>query len=252
MNSKDITSGDANILIIGDSGTYKTGFLGTIPGIYVFDFDKGMATNRGRNVEYDTFRDAPKDAKAVLPPLTPFATGWPKFIQKLNEIGEKISKGTGPKVIGLDSLTFLSELAMNHVVSQQSTPAIHQGSYGAQQQYLKMVLGQLTAWPVRVVATAHIQRDTNDITQIQEKLPLLTGKLAGLISAYFDEVYFTDSNPGQDGANNFTFMTKATPTMRQAKSRWNVPNGTKADWEVLSKFLPAIPGAPTPALGIVK
>lgn len=234
-NAEDITSGDSNILIVGDSGTWKTGFLSTIPDIFIYDFDKGMATARGKNVEYETFRDAPKSAviatgKTGRGGLFKWAEGWPAFIKHLNGIGERIDKGTGPKVVGLDSLTFLSEMAMNNVLAGQKDPIIHQGSYGAQQQYIKMVLGELTAWPIRLVATAHIQRNQNDLTQIEEKLPLLTGKLAGLIGAFFDEVYFTD-----DGQK---FLTKSTPIMRQAKSRWNVPNGTKMDWAELVKFLP--------------
>jgi hypothetical protein len=211
-----------------------------IPSIFVYDFDKGMATNRGKDIEYATFRDAPR---GVSPrpgsSLTKWAEGWPAFIKHLNELGSKIDKGTGPKVIALDSLTFMSELAMNHVLHAQKEPIIHIGSYGAQQQYIKTVLGELTAWPIRLVATAHIQRDTNDITQIQEKLPLLTGKLAGLISAYFDEVYFTDATVQADGKQNFAFLTKANPSMRQAKSRWNVPDKTKMDWAELVKYLPA-------------
>lgn len=241
-NTKTITSTDANILIIGDTGTRKTMFLSTIPNSYTFDFDKGMAVNRGKDMEYDTFRDAPTGSPIVIPPLTPWAQGWPAFIKKLNELGTLIAAGKGPKVINLDSLTFMSELAMNHVLSCQKDPVMHQGSYGAQQQYIKMVLGQLTAWPIRLVATAHIQRNDNDITGITEKLPLLTGKLAGLISAYFDEVYFTDAGIGGDP----TFLTKATPSMRQAKSRWNVPDKTKMDWAEISKYLPSLPTAAVP------
>lgn len=239
-NTSTITSGDSNILIIGDSGTYKTRFLATIPNIYVFDFDKGMASARDRAVEYDTFRDAPRGQKPLKGSgLFQFGFGWKEFIKKLNEIGARIEAGKGPQVIGLDSLTFMSELAMNDVLVTTDQKSPHQGSYGAQQQYLKQVLGELTAWPVRLVATAHIQRDTNDITQVQEKLPLLTGKLAGLISAYFDEVYFTDTSDGP------RFLTKGNPSMRQAKSRWNVPDKTKMDWAELSKFLPDLAGAKT-------
>jgi DNA replicative helicase MCM subunit Mcm2 (Cdc46/Mcm family) len=238
MNAKDITTGDSNILIVGDSGTFKTGFLATIPGIFIYDFDKGMATARGKDVEYETFRDAPKSANISQGArgrggLYRWAEGWPAFIKHLNGLGERIDKGTGPKAIGLDSLTFLSEMAMNHVLSGQKEAIIHQGSYGAQQQYIKTVLGELTAWPIRVIATAHIQRSQNDLTMIEEKLPLLTGKLAGLIGAFFDEVYFTDAN-GQ----KFTFLTHSTPSMRQAKSRWNVPNNTPMDWKELVKYLP--------------
>lgn len=244
-NSNDIASGDSNILIIGDSGTHKTRFIGGIPGIFVYDFDKGMASTRGMGAEYETFRDAPRNSKPRPGSgLHKWSEGWPAFIQHLNKMGELIDKGQGPKVIGLDSLTFMSELAMNNVVSGQKGPEIHQGSYGAQQQYLKQVLGDLTAWPIRLVATAHIQRNTNDITQIEEKLPLLTGKLAGFISAYFDEVWFTNS-PAQ-GGQGYTFITAANPSIRQAKSRWNIPNGTKMDWAEVSKYLPDKAGSVSP------
>lgn len=243
-NAKDITSGDSNILIIGDSGTGKTSFIKTLPlaEVYVFDFDKGMASVRGHSIEYDTFRDVPKGRKALKGTgLFEFGTGWNEFVKKMNALGGLMETGKGPKIIVLDSLTFMSELAMNHVLKTTDTASPHQGSYGAQQQYLKQVLGELTAWPVRLIATAHIQRDTNDITQVQEKLPLLTGKLAGLIGAYFDEVYFTDATVNAKGEQEVKFLTKATPSMRQAKSRWNVPDKIKADWAEISKHLPTPP-----------
>ena len=242
-NTKAITSAASNILLIGDSGTHKTWFAGTCPKPYVFDFDGGVSILRGKDIEYDVFRDKPKSVVGALQPPTPtetragffpFAGAWPAFIRKLNDIGTLIDKGTCPyQTLYLDSLTFLSEIAMNHVVSQQKEPVIHIGSYGAQQQYIKSVLGQLTAWPIRVVCTAHIQRDTNDITKTTEKLPLLTGKLAGFISAFFDEVYFCEpaSGPGK-----FVVKSSSTKEMRQAKSRWGVPDDTELDFAKLLPF----------------
>lgn len=246
MNSKDITSGRSNILLIGDTGTHKTRFLGSCPKPYVFDFDAGMAINRDRSIEYDTYKDIPWSGFG--PKREPnemekkagfytFGTGWNAFIKKINDIGETMSKGTCPYLtMGLDSITFMSELAMNAVLLQQDKFVIHQGSYGAQQQYIKTVLSQLTAWPIRVVCTAHIQRDKNDITETVEKLPLVTGKLAGFLSAYFDEVYFCESEVQASGEQKFTVKTKATPSMRQAKSRWGVPDGTNTDFAAVEKF----------------
>lgn len=244
MNAKDINSGSSNILLVGDSGTHKTWFMGGVPGIYVFDFDKGMVVNRGRSINYDTFKDAPKGwtvpaVQTTRDGVYQWGTGWPAFIKKLQEIGVAIDKGTGPKAIGLDSLTFLSDMALNHILSTSKTtesggPTI--ASYGALQQYLKTILGQLTAWPVRLIATAHIQRAGNDLTQVEEKLPLLAGKMAGLISTFFDEVYFCESEAAANGTQKFTVQTKATPQMRQAKSRWGVPNGTETSFEAVSKY----------------
>lgn len=252
-NSKDITSASANILIVGDSGTHKTRLLGEVPGIFVFDFDKGMASNRGRSVEYATFKDAPPKWKVTkgqaAEGIFEWSKGWPAFIDSLNKIGEALDKPNCPiKAIGLDSLTFLSMMAMNNVLSVQKDPIIHQGSYGAQQEYIKLVLGQLTAWPVQLIATAHIQRNENDLTKITEKLPLLTGKLAGLIGAFFDEVYFSEA----DGSG-YVVRTKSDNSMRQAKSRWNVPDKTPMNWAEISKhFLLPSPDKPKAPVAVKK
>lgn len=254
-NTKNITSGDANILIVGDSGTHKTRFFGTFPPgtVEVADFDKGMASLVGSDIEYTTFKEA--SAGQIVKPwqtalgIYAAGTAWPAFIQWINKIGDRIEKGTGPRVIGLDSLSFMSMIAMSKILKDNSWDVPNQGAYGAQQEYLKRVLNQVSAWPVRVVCTAHIKRDENLVTNIVEKLPLLTGQLAGFISAFFDEVYFTDpvavvakpavgAIPAVPARNEVVIRTKATPSMRQAKSRWNVPDGTRLDWAAISPFLP--------------
>jgi hypothetical protein len=239
-NARDIVPSDANILLIGDSGTGKTTFLGTVPQIEVADFDKGMASLRGLDVPYATFKEAPKDVK-VYPTMAkqgvyPYGQAWPAFIKWLDDVGQRIDKGTGPKAIGIDSLSLLMQVAMNHVLLTSNQTSPNQGSWGAQQEYVKRILNQLTAWPVQLVCTAHIQRNENDLTKVTEKLPLLTGKLAGFISAYFDEVYFTDVKTDTAGKRTYFVQTQSTPTVRQAKSRWGVPDGTLLTYSALQPY----------------
>lgn len=254
-NAKNITSGDANILLVGDSGSQKTRFLGTFPQgwVEVADFDKGMASLAGSDIEYETFKEADKGQK-VRPEerkagVYEYATAWPAFIQWVNKIGDRLEQKKGPKVIAFDSLSHMSMIVMNKILKDNNWDVPNQGAYGAQQEYLKRVLNQVTAWPVRLVCTAHIQRDENLVTGISEKLPLLTGKLAGFISSFFDEVYFLEAVtiaavPAKDGkpaipsSSGVVIRTRATPSMRQAKSRWNVPDGTPLDWAAISKYLP--------------
>lgn len=242
-NAKDIKADSANILVIGDSGTGKTTFLGTVPGIEVFDFDLGMVSLRGKDIDYFPYRDLPakdgagKPVKATKAQnevgLYTWGQGWYEFVKGLNALGKRIEEGKGPKAVALDSLSFLSELAMNAVLDNFKIDTPDQRSYGAQQKYIKTVLGELTAWPVRLICTAHIKRDDNLVTgRVGEKLPLLTGQLAGFIGAFFDEVYYIDR--GADG--KYTLQTQPDPQIRQAKSRWGVPNKTPADFAQVAKF----------------
>ena len=242
-NTKDLVGGENNpkILLVGDGGTHKTWFLTQIPNIFVFDFDKGMAIARGTNVEYQTFKDAPQKAKAMESQgIWSWGTAWPKFINKLNEIGERIDKGERIP-IGIDSLTTMSAICMNYVQKgdgRKQEDARRIQDWGAQIQLMEMVMDQLTAWPVPLVVTAHIQRNTNDITETIEMLPLLTGKLAGKVGIYFDEVYYTQVK-GKGDKKEFVLQTESYGLVKQAKTRYGVPDGTPTEWEVVKKFYDA-------------
>jgi hypothetical protein len=241
MNTKDITAATSNILVVGDGGTHKTFLLGSFPKPYVFDFDGGMSILRGRDVEYDTFKDVPRGVPCT-PAMTEkmglyaFGTAWDAFFKKLQAIGERIDKGTGPETIGFDSLTTMSMIAVNHILLHSSHAEPHIGTWRAHLEYYKRTLSQVTAWPVRIVATAHIERKENELTHVTEMLPLLAGKLAGLIGIFFDEVYYTDVKSEAGKEQSFQLLTTSTPTMRQAKSRFGVKNGTPADFAFLKEY----------------
>lgn len=237
-NAKDLkVNPQPRILLIGDSGTHKTFFLTQVPGIYIFDFDRGMAIARGKDVEYDTFKDAPVGGKD-MPELGIYKNGkaWPNFIKRLNTIGHAIDKGEWvdaegrPRPIGLDSLTTLASSAMAYVLDQANHigPAQIQ-HWGAQIQLLEMVMDQLNSWPITLLVTAHIQRNTNDLTQVVEMLPLVTGKLAGKVSLYFDEVYYATVK-GKGSDKKFVLQTESDAMHKQAKTRYGVPDGIDTDW----------------------
>lgn len=241
-NTKNLTQANGSIMIIGDSGTHKTFFLGTLPKCYVFDFDAGMATLRGKDVDYDTFKDAGKGVK-VTPQqsetlgLYQFGDGWSRFCDKLQAMGDKARAGTLPyNFIGFDSLSFMTLLSRNRALIENDAKKPHQGVYGDENHFLTVVFNEIVTWPVRIVATAHIMRDTNELTKVTEKLPALTGKLAARLPSYFDEVYYVDFT-GSGTARKYTLLSEPTPDMRQARSRWGVPNGTELTWDALKKYL---------------
>lgn len=236
-NARDIKPDQLRILIVAEAGRHKTYFCSTIPGVYIFDTDDGMAVARGRDVEYDLFSEAPKGMK---PRFGQHAWGksWPEIHKKLNEIGDRLEKGIGPKAIAMDSLTTLSTVITNWALLSEGKglEMPHQGTWGTHHNLLKLVLGQLMSWPVHYIMTAHIQRDENDLTKMVEKLPLVAGKAAGFLPSYFDEVYYVDRKTEKDGTVRYPITTGATPTIVSAKSRWGVPDGTELDWGALSEY----------------
>lgn len=237
-NTRDLGANPTpKILLVGDSGTHKTWFLTTIPGIFVFDYDKGMAVARGKDVEYESFKDAPLSSHVHSKELGiyPYGQAWPAFILRINQLGDKIEQN--PRPIGFDSLTTMSDICMNYVLREAGSPgkAPQIQHWGAQIELMKAVMDQISAWPTIFVATAHIQRNTNDVTQVIEQLPLLTGKLAGKIGIYFDEVWYTQvSGSGSD--KKFTLKTESEGMFKQAKTRHGVPVGTDATWQAVEKY----------------
>lgn len=252
-NARDLTSTRSNILLIGDAGSHKTWFLGGVPKNYVFDFDAGMATNRGRDIEYDTFKDLARldpDGKLWAAEkwhneqgLYTFGYGWDAFYKRLLEVVKKVQLKApdAPEAISFDSLTMMSMLAVNKILKDTAQPSPHQGTWGAHHEYFKTIFSMVTALPVRLIATAHISRDSNDITGVTEYLPLLAGKLAGMIPIFFDEVYFCKSEVESSGKMKFWIETTRTPQMTQAKSRFGVPNKTPTDFAEVQKFFNAKP-----------
>lgn len=247
-NARDITSARSNILLIGDAGTHKTFFAGGVPGNYVFDFDAGMTVNRGRDIEYDVFKDLARYSETGAlqqadefynkQGLYTFGHGWDAFIKKFYEKVAliKANAPNAPKAFTFDSLTMMSFLAVNKILKDTNQPSPHQGTWGAHHEYFKTIFSMATALPIRIIATAHISRDKNEISGVTEMLPLLAGKLAGMLPIFFDEVYFCNTEVDSVGTKKWWIETSRTPSMTQAKSRWNVPNKTPTDFVEVLKY----------------
>ena len=239
-NKPDIFN--SSFFLIGDSGSQKTRMSASYPEPYIFDFDKGTASLSDRAVEYDTFKDAAKGGKA-MPEQGIYAYGdaYPRFLDRVNEIGALIDKGTCPfKTLVLDSGTTLSNICMNYVLRADGKPYTQPQiqHWGRQTALLETVFDQLTAWPLIKIVTAHIQRTQNDLLQTIEMLPLLTGKFAAKSAIYFDEVYFLEIERKTEGTEKklrAVCRTQSTPTLKQAKSRFGIPDGIDANWEAVLK-----------------
>jgi hypothetical protein len=249
-NTKDEkASAYPSILLVGESGTHKTYFIGTCPKPFMFDFDKTKRVLAGRNVEFATFRDAPYQSKLFNPAkgIYKYGDAYPRFLDKLNEVGAMMEKGTCPyETLGLDSLTFLANIALNHVLVNNGSSnkqavldnqnQIDQGLWGMQMRLLEAVMDQLTSWDIVKVVTSHVQKDTNTVLDTIEKLPYVTGKLAGKIGGFFDEVWYTTTE-GTGEAQKFVLRTNKDKILAQAKSPSGVPDKTATEWRAVEGYL---------------
>jgi hypothetical protein len=249
-NTKDEkASAYPSILLVGESGTHKTYFIGTCPKPFMFDFDKTKRVLAGRNVEFATFRDAPYLSKLYNPEkgIYKYGDAYPAFLKKLNEIGKMMEDGTCPyETLGLDSLTFLGNIALNHVLINNGSSnkdavlnnqnQIDQGLWGMQMRLLEAVMDQLTSWDIVKVVTSHVQKDTNTVLDTIEKLPYVTGKLAGKIGGFFDEVWYTTTD-GTGENQKFVLRTNKDKILAQAKTPSGVPDKSPTEWRAVEPYL---------------
>lgn len=243
-NAADIRIDDnASFLLVGDGGTHKTWFIGTCPGpIWIGDTDKGMAVHQGRtDIDYDTFKELPygekleKSGRFQGEGWYEWGKAWPALIKKINEIGKSIDLGTCKyRTIGLDSLTMATNICQSYIMAQNNRREMQIQDWGAFLNNMTTLYSQLTGWPLIKVATAHIQRDENQVSKVTEKIPLVPGKFAGVVPVLFDEVYYTEIK------DNKWIITTRDSIMKQAKSRkYDVPNGTPTDFREVLKFIQA-------------
>lgn len=246
-NTKDlqIDTGKGSFLLIGDNGSGKTNFLGDMPAPWIADFDSGVASLRGRDIEYDMFKDAPYNSKVVDPAngIYKYGDAYPRFIDRINKIGMMIDKGECPfKTLAVDSMTTLLDCAMRAVLARDSkggkNPEIQH--WGAFMTDVRTLLDQLTSWPLFIVCTAHVERAKNPLTDEIEMMPLANSKLQGIIPIYFDEVYFLDvktERTPEGKKQKHVLMTRKDSLYKCARSRWGVPNETPADWGSVTKAI---------------
>jgi hypothetical protein len=241
QNAADIasTNPEASIMLVGDKGTKKTTFLSEIPGIFVYDFDRGMAIARGKQVPYRTFKDAPYGSRAISVKhgIYEWGTAYPAFLDDLNVKGQLIDKGAFPHLaMGFDSLSTLATLMKNYVQkSKGKTPrdSVTMPEWGDIMNLMETLLEQVTGWPVLTVVTGHIHRVNNEEMGRVEYMPLMPGKkLAPRLPVYFDEYYFTLVK-----GDKFVLRTKGGGEYASAGTRYGVPNETETSWANVAPYI---------------
>lgn len=197
------------ILVIGDSGTGKTHFLGTMPKPFVADFDHGLATLYGKDVKFMQFTDK----------------NWLEFKSVIKEWK------TGPQweceTFCIDSLTMASEAALTWVMTKNGRsgqqPTVQ--DWGEAIREVKDVLNHVTTLGCNVCVVAHSQLVKDEVLGDLQYLPLIYGKdLPHRLGIYFDEVYMTTVVPSIKGGakvNEYKLQVKPDSRMKILKSRMN-------------------------------
>ena len=198
MNAKDINVEGLKlkVLVYGKSGTGKTTFGCTFPNPYVFDFDNGMLSQRGKNVEYDVFDN------------------YGAFEAKLQALERECKYDT----LVFDSVTTLQKYLMKHllVLNRRKEPTLHE--WGRLIDGLSELFMRIGKLPVHVVVTAHEQLLQDELTSEILVLPLIVGKkMPAQMPLWFDEVYRAQVAKSKDGAD-YQLLTVAD-TRYTAKSR---------------------------------
>lgn len=246
-----------SFLLVGDSGTWKTQFLGTLPKpTYIIDTDGGLASIATvKDVWFDTFRELTWGEKITgrlgQEGFFEWGTAWPAITAAINEnIGRPLDTGTCKfKSLGTDSLTQLTDSCVTYILKSEGKRRISDYKdgrqfWGAFLNNMSEFFGQLNSWPLVKATTAHIRRDEDAYLGITTKMPLVPGQFSAKVSTYFDEVYFTDvvapmtkaGEPKQPGKP--ILYTQTDSSMRQARSRLNLPTGVlPPDYNAIMKFL---------------
>jgi AAA domain len=200
------------LLLIGDSGSGKTGSIASLVAagynVRLLDMDNGWESlaaavrrncpDRLSSIEVESFRDGYKPSIAG-----PILDGAPSaFIRAVNLLGKwgetEPAKWGVDFILVLDSLTFFSDAAFNWAKAMNPGAKDPRQIYGAAQDAIEHVLALLTgpSFNTNVIVTAHIRYiDMPDGTK--RGYPTAVGQaLSPTIPRYFNSTACCATQPG--------------------------------------------------------
>jgi AAA domain len=221
------------LLLIGDSGTGKTGSIASLVkagyDVKVLDMDNGWESlgaavsrtcpDRSSSVHIVSLRDQYKAS-----PVGPILAGPPKAFTRSLSLLDKWEDGTSPATWGpssilvIDSLTFLSDAAYAWADALNPSAKDKRQIYGTAQEAIEHVLALLTgpSFNTNVIVTAHIRYiDLPDGTK--RGYPTAVGQaLSPTIPRYFNSVAACQTQPG--GARTIQTLSTALIDLKNPKS----------------------------------
>lgn len=166
--SEHQSSTATKLLLIGDSGSGKTGSLASLAkaglSLRILDFDNGldilanMLGDDSANVEFETCTDEYKNVGGK--PSLAKAQAFGKALQLLDKWHGGVVTWDSSHVLVIDSMTFMSRAAMNYVLALNGRPGgpPQLQDWGAAMNLVENVLAMLYSDSVKcnVIVTSHI------------------------------------------------------------------------------------------------
>ena len=224
-NAKFIEGGKMKILMYGPSGVGKTTLASTFPGPHFVDFDNGMLSVAGQDIEYFTINSRPTVDPDYIELFGEKVAGQNAYLKGLALIEHWGNTLTSDQTLIVDSLSFWNDYTVEHVLQLENQRKPRIQDWGAAQKLLELTVEALNNIDCNLIVIAHEQFVKDDESGFISWLPLTIGKLATKIPIYFDEVWRCYSEPGR-GADRDTqiYGIETKPTRRTtAKSRLHLP-----------------------------
>lgn len=210
------------ILLIGQEGSGKTHFIGTMPKpIYIFSLDKGYLTLAGEEgIQVGVFVDADRTKP----------TAWKEFKAKFDELKAGKLVYTWPdgrqekyRTIAIDSITALSKYIFDHEQCVNNTIDKPAGftPYTITKSKLQDVVIQSIYLAEYVVCTGLIEASKDDTTGEVFFTPSTEGKFREEAGQWFDGVFFMVVD--KDGNGNKKYKMLLVGDRRQ-KAKIRLPS----------------------------
>jgi hypothetical protein len=174
-NTRDMTKFYMNMFLYGQWGSGKSWFLGTMPKPYLIVTERlpmglGIA---GKAIDYVKVES----------------------MEDLHQVMDEIALGkraAGAESIGLDSLSDLTPLIIEHVLAQQKKQRMTLECWGIAVDYVRVFVRKLIELGktrhIAITAKAIVTKD--ELTGATMGVPETIGKFAYVVPGMFDEVFY--------------------------------------------------------------
>lgn len=236
-NNKDATSSPfKRILNVGRTGAGKSTQLWTLPGkkfLYAFDPNTLSALeqrdkrgNRIRlDIEYETFLPDVLEVDATLKGFNKGSkddkmfdkskrepTAYMRFVEDINK---RVDDGyfNDFNWICFDSFTFISKATMARqlFINERYGGIEELGDYRVVGSKISEVFSSISALPINIYATGHINVFQDEKTKKLETMLNLPGSAKNMIPLVFTDVWQAETGEDKNGALEYQLRTKPDP-----------------------------------------